>query len=831
MELFIRYLLKNILEKKFRTALVILAIAVSSGLFFATSAISTTSQDMMEDRVRQFAGSSDIIVTPKKEASISQLIDEDISKEIMEKIDYAISTLEGPVLYLSESDDFNYISVMGIEAEELSRLNPTITFKTKDSEPFIGNRIMISTYLAQRYGLQAGSKMNLQVSGSSSEFTVAAICYQQGYFANESEGLVAIVPPDALSGLYHSNKNVNTVYIKLQDNRKTREVIDKLSSTFTSYDVAESVNPAELKQSVSTVSLPFGVVSILAMFISVFIICTSFNIIVIERLPVIGTFRSIGASKRRINSLLFFESIFLGIAGGVVGCLFGICALYFMASVYIPGMTGSENIRLTFTFTQLFFSFLFAVVLTTGSALFPILKVTRIPIRKIILNSEARTEGTGKSAAVAGIILFIVSLLAPRLLQTNFASFIADIICMTSFLISLVLLVPSVTKLVTRLLLKSNLLSNEASLAVKNVAASRSFLNNIKLITVSISGILLIITISTSMRADIENSYIKYHGYDITLTHRQADKQFVKELSEIEAVKGVTNTYELQNVEVSDREYYLNKVYGIEGPDYFNFMKAQVTSEATKAVENLNQGRNVIVTNILMSKLGLSTGDTVVLNLKGTQQIYTVTGSVESSLNIGNMVFISADNMSRDAGLSYYTNTYIKTEGDTNVVYNLIRKAFLKDILLIRTMKELKDINKGFISGMFDIIVAYSFLALIIGIVGIINNLIVSFIERKRFLAIYRSIGMSNKQMRKMLLAESASIGILGTFYALVGAIALIEMVPAMLSFMYGSIVMKYSIQTFLLLSLFCIVIMLFTSIIPVIKSARLSIIETIKYE
>jgi putative ABC transport system permease protein len=47
-------------------------------------------------------------------------------------------------------------------------------------------------------------------------------------------------------------------------------------------------------------------------------------------MPVMGTFRSIGATKKRINLLLLSESISYGVIGGALGCLLGIGLLYGM---------------------------------------------------------------------------------------------------------------------------------------------------------------------------------------------------------------------------------------------------------------------------------------------------------------------------------------------------------------------------------------------------------------------------------------------------------------------------------------------------------------------
>lgn len=831
MSIFLKYLLRNIAEKKFRTLLVIVAIAVSAGLFFATSAISTTSKEMMKDRVRQFAGNSDIVIRPKNDAAASRYVEMAPLEDDKDRFEYAVGTLEGMILYAPNVEDMNYIKVMGIDIEDLHTYNPLSIDQERELNNFEGNLIIISTYIAERYGLAVGSTMELEISDQKTDFTVAAISHQKGYFSNESQGTVAIVPKRTLDKLYDANGAMNAVYIKLKDPSQLAEMVTSLGEAYPDSDVKEAVNQAELTQSVSSVSLPFMIVSILAMFMSVFIVYTSFTIIVIERLPVIGTFRSIGSTKKRIHSLLLLESVLLGLAGGIVGCILGIIALYFMAFVYLPHLTSGQDIKLSFTTSQLLYTLAFAIVLAVISAVIPIVKTTRMPIKDIILNSYSKAGERRGAGAVVGVLLFAASLIVPRLLQTNLFSFILDIVCMVTLLVSLILIVPMAVRILIKLLVGTNLFSNEASIAIKNIDNNKSFLNNIKLIAVSIAGILLIFTISSSMSRDIENSYEKYHGYDIKLSHSQADTSFVEQLNQVAGVKGSNNTFEMENVQISNKQYYLNRVYGIGGIDYFNYVKANLRDDDIKAINQMNSGRNVVVTDILMSKLSLNIGDQLVLDFKGKQGEYTITGSIDSSFNIGNMVFISAENMSNDSGLKYYTDTYIQTEGDVNQVYNDIKRTFLKDIVLIRTMQELKDINKGFIGGMFDIIIAYSLLAVLIGVVGIINNLIVSFIERKRFLGIYRSIGMSKSQLKKMLVTESTFIGIFGVLIGLIGAVALIEIVPFMLSFMYGSIIMYYSISTFVVLAGMSIVIMMLTSFIPVLKSNKMSIMETIKYE
>ena len=54
----------------------------------------------------------------------------------------------------------------------------------------------------------------------------------------------------------------------------------------------------------------------------------------------------------------------------------------------------------------------------------------------------------------------------------------------------------------------------------------------------------------------------------------------------------------------------------------------------------------------------------------------------------------------------------------------------------------------------------FSLLALVIGIFGVFNNLIISFLERQRSIAMLRSIGMSKRQSIKMFFIEALTGGL-----------------------------------------------------------------------
>lgn len=134
-------------------------------------------------------------------------------------------------------------------------------------------------------------------------------------------------------------------------------------------------------------------------------------------------------------------------------------------------------------------------------------------------------------------------------------------------------------------------------------------------------------------------------------------------------------------------------------------------------------------------------------------------------------------------------------------------------------------------NAMLSLIKAFPIIALIIGAFGVINNFFISFIERKRHLAVYASVGMNRHQTRKMLFIEALSIGLIGSIGGIVGGSLMIHVIPAMLDISNFPMEIYYSSGAFITSVILGVLITVISSIVPSLKSSKLNIIEAIKYE
>ncbi len=104
---------------------------------------------------------------------------------------------------------------------------------------------------------------------------------------------------------------------------------------------------------------------------SIFIIYSSYKVITLERLPIIGTFRSIGAAKKTLTGILMLESSLYGCIGGLLGIPTGILVLKCILQGMSRSLSQGIEIPAVITPFSVIFSFAVAVSASLLSAWLP----------------------------------------------------------------------------------------------------------------------------------------------------------------------------------------------------------------------------------------------------------------------------------------------------------------------------------------------------------------------------------------------------------------------------------------------------------------------------
>lgn len=836
-----RYIIRNICENKFRTTLILFSILVSTALFFASNAISDTMMKMFISRMKSYYGSADIIIQPE-EKSPSPFFNLARVRSYREDLEHATGIVQGSAKLVYKRNETIHFTLLGIEFDEYNRLNPVNLDTASRLFPFEGRKIILGKSTASRYGLKSGDSISLEINGARHKFRIVGIAVPSGVFINDASSPMGLVPRETLSSFYGFKGRVNLACIKVKDPDDKQEVIERLSKAYNRYTVKEPFTAEEIKELTAGMSTGFMMMSIMVSIISIFIIYTSFKVITMEKLPVIGTFRSIGATREVTNLVLLSESVLYGIIGGLSGCFVGIGILYIMTLITGPDIMnissspageGGHKVIIHFTPVHLLSAFAFAVILSVASCIVPIVKISRIPVKDIVLNNITTKSKRGKWKPIAGIILAAFAFLGPPFAPKGAAMYV-DTACIIFSVLSVVLLVPYVTGAASKIFgkLYTYVFGNIGVLAAKNLRGNHSIINNISLLAIGISSFLMINTVGDS-EVKMLTKVFRSANFDVWITSMpKADRSLVNSIRHINGVKDVYAIYKATGIEVTNRDNKrIELIDGVDKNRFPQYWDMDFYGSPKDLLEELYTGRNIILSNTLKHVLDVERGDYISLEMPKGNISYKVIGFVNTPMSDGSYAIVPERYLKQDTLLSFYSNIFIKTDGEPEQVKDELYKRFAKLKPSIKTVKEMEEYERQALANTFLILKGFPVLTLVIGIFGVLNNLIISFIERKRSIAVLRSIGMSRKQVLQMILAEGVTGGVIGSLIGIAAGLLLIWNVPFTMMAIGMLITIAYPFGMLYVYLLLGIIIFLTASISPAVKSSRLNIIEAIKYE
>ena len=824
MRILFKYILKSICEKKARTLLVIICITISSALFLASNALSGSIEKMFLESLTRYYGQSDIVIHANGSGEYSYVNPNNIS-HLDGSIEFKIGGFIAYADYLDEERKNINIEVKGFDYDQLQILNSFSLENENNLFPFEGRKVIISSTFAKKHGMHTGDNITLKINGQKQNFTISGIANPTGFFYEDGNSISLVVPKESLELIYGRRGTINKLYIRYAPGIDKQAVRENILKVYKGFGYSWFSFNADGN------SMPFRMMTYIVCFMSIFIIYSTFKVITAERLPAIGTFRSIGAKRRITNLVMLAESMVYGLIGGLLGCAAGIGILYIMSD--ITKWDKTVNTSIVFTPLQLVIAFAMAPLLCLASSLIPIIKASRIPIKDIILNQLENKHKINTWKAILGFVFLVLALILPYFRPLSLALPV-DMSCLLMLAAASILLVPYVIKLLLRLLegVYGRLFGNEGILAAKNLRDNKSMHNSIALLSTGIATLFLISTIFGSMSKEVLNTYANHVRYDLSVWVPGADKNTEQLIKKVDGVKSVYGAFSNgMEVEFDGRREWINLVAGIDTSKHLEYIKVDMEEDTKKVFEILDSGRNILLCNTLNYTLGLKKGDKIILKMQKGPRTYTVTGFYDTGVNNGQYAMISNRFFKLDMGHRYYSNIFIKTDNNPQMVAKELNNMLLKRNPVIRTVKDMEENEMNGNKEVFFILQGFSILTMLMGVIGIINNLLVNFIERKHSLAILCSVGMSRKQTVKMIVAESLIGGLCGGITGVATGSLQLIVIPFLMKSMGQFMHIQYSYEVLPIYITAALAIMALASVSPAYNTSKFNLIESIKYE
>ncbi len=266
---------------------------------------------------------SHVTVSPEDRNDHIYLYDHIVTEiESMDHVIAASPGLEGGIA-LSKADRYRNAQLRGIDVERedlVFSIRKDIRDGSFDDLIFQQNTIVIGSDLAQRLDVETGGLVHASFPQARSMSLRIVGIFETG---TPADGNVVYTSIRTAQYFYDKPNVVTTIYVRLDDHYKDREVAGKIKGeglqaagwTELNPDILQLINLAYVANVIET-----GLVAIIASFG----VISALNTMVMSKVREIGILMAMGVPKSSIRKIFVIQSGILGILGSLTGALTGI---------------------------------------------------------------------------------------------------------------------------------------------------------------------------------------------------------------------------------------------------------------------------------------------------------------------------------------------------------------------------------------------------------------------------------------------------------------------------------------------------------------------------
>ena len=840
MRILFRFLFKNIMEKKLRSLLIILAVAITTAMTFASFGTSDNFERLVIEKNKMEFGSADLLIKNNDDAP-SRFLDKNKIEDSI-KVENKVGIFNGVGLFKDNGSSIK-TNIIASNIKDLQNINPIILSsesKGFNLDDLNGNQVIISKKFSEEFNIKLRDEFEIKTEGKFIKLKVEAIAMPKGFFSEKPGEVTLVLDNQGFSKLLDRDEEVTSHLIEGKDKKDEFKKIIK--SDVKDATVLETMNDEVLRETLNQFTIPFYVMLAVVMLMAAFIVYSSFKIIVIERMSVIGTFRSIGATKFSTDGFLILESLIYGVIGCALGGVFGVPMLYILSDTSNQFKQYGMSTTIEISHQNMIIAFIVAILMCLISSIIPIIEVSKIPIKQIVLGEYSKNNRQHPSLWIIGIILAITPFYYIGVFP-NSGRFILTVLCAFFLLIGVAIMIPLGLFIMSKILkpIYRFIFGNVGVLALENVATSKSLINNGVLLCCALAAVTAIFVASFSVKNVITKSF-DGANYEVAISglNKSNEEDIYKKLEKLKEkdIKGYYKDYLDYNIDILGKDMKIGILQGVDNENYLRYFSGESIINGTddssnQIIDKLKEGRYIILADLFEKKYKYKVGDEIKLKLNDKEYTYKVTGFLSSPISANKRnCLIGVNSFKEDLNKSIPNEILIKGNNLSEEELSSLLNNELEDFGV--TIKEKEDIKKVEIennAGIMNSLESFSIMALLIGALGIMNNLMVSFIQRKKELAVLSSVGMSKFQRMKMIIIEGFTIGVLGSVLGILTGVGVTKFVPEITLSLDTYLKISIPKEQLTWLMLLGVVLMIISSFVPTIKSSKISVVKEIKYE
>jgi putative ABC transport system permease protein len=854
--------LKGLAGRKLRALLTALAIVLGVAMVSGTYVLTDTIKSAFD---QIFAGSyknTSAVITGKSTVSFAQSGSPTVPASVLAKVKglHDVQSATGQIFNLNDSSDTG--KLIGRNGKPLgSSNNPTFAFGL---DPGIGalnpmtltdgrwaansREIVIDSASAKSGKFKVGDTIGAAVQGPTKQYRITGIA-KFGSVDSLGGATVAVFDTKTAQQLL-GKKGYDLIAVSAKPGVSPEFLVNEIepllpantevqTGSQQAKDAAKDIS--EFTKFIQYFLLAFGAV---ALFVGAFVIFNTLSITIAQRTRELATLRTLGASRRQVRRSVLIEGFAIGLLASVLGLALGVGLAKGLGAVMTAMNLDLPKAGTVFQSRTAIVSIVLGVVVTMLASIAPAIKATRVPPIAAVREGASLPPGrfapyrtviaisiVGLSLALLGYGLFVHGVATgPRLLSMALGVLGLFVgVAMTASKLARPLASalgrPFARFGVSGSLARENAMRNPA----RTASTAAALMIGLALVTmVATLGRGLIVSDKDSLRHQVRADYVvtSKNGWD-PLARSAGDAAA--------AAPGVILASSVRNeqAKVGDDEVRVDGIDPATIAAVYHYDWVQ-GSDATLST----LGRDgAVIRQKWATKHRVGVGDRIrVTNPASHTSSYVVRGiytqpkfgqidPVLGSIAISQRAFDSAFERPQNA------YTFLNVRGGATEATTSALKAAMASYpdAKVATRADWVDTRAKGVNQLLNLLYVLLALSVVVSLFGMVNTLVLSVFERTRELGMLRAVGMTRRQVRRMIRAESVVTALIGAVLGLPLGVFLAWMVTKALS---GQGV-SFSIPANLL-GIFVVVAIVagvLAAIAPARRASRLKVLESLQYE
>jgi putative ABC transport system permease protein len=712
------------------------------------------------------------------------------------------------------------------------------------SWPTAPGEVAIDAATASKNGFRAGQEIGVLARGAVQRFRIAGTVKFAGVSSLGGATMAVFSLPTAQQ-LFHKQGELDSIDLAARPGTTPQQLVSEIRPLLPA-DAQVRTGQGQAAQATRDTSgflstfqsflLAFGGI---ALFVGSFVIANTLSITIAQRTRELATLRTLGASQRQVLASVMIEALVIGLLASVTGLFVGLGLAKGLNALLISFGIDLPQTSTVFATRTIIISLVVGVVVTLLAAIRPAIRSTRVPpiaaVREGAVLPPSRFARFGLYAALVtiavAVALLLVGLLVSSLSSTQ--RLLAIGIGAAVLFIGVAMLAPKLVPALVRVLgwPATKLGGGAGTLARGNATrnpartASTASALMIGLALVTFVGVL-----AAGLRSRFEGSVNQLFvaNYAVTATNNFSPIS----VASANALHGVPGVEAISGVRAGDGRAFGSRItVTAVDPNVGKVIRVKWTAGGPQTAAQLGTNGAFVSDKYAQaqrlhpgSPLAVETpsGATLPLILKGIYKPPTG-GSPFGDVTISTSRFDSA-----------YQNpenlyTFVTVRGGVNRANTHTLNAALSGFpnAKLQTKSQFKHNQLQGLTLLLNLLYVLLSLSIVVSLFGIVNTLVLTVFERTRELGMLRAVGMTRRQVRRMIRHESVITALLGAALGIPLGVALALMVGVALN--YPAFTIPWG--TLVVFVIAAIVAGLVAAIFPARRAGRLNVLEALQYE